>query len=77
MSAKAAQASRNALASLAREPGALIGGSIVCFFVVLALFAPLVAPYDPIASDWGAVRLPPDLAHPSARMISAATSFHG
>jgi peptide/nickel transport system permease protein len=49
---------------LLREPGAVIGGSIVLFFLALAVFAPLIAPYDPIASDWMAVRLPPDLAHP-------------
>jgi peptide/nickel transport system permease protein len=59
-----AQASRNALAGLAPEPGALIGGGIDCFLVILVLFAPIIAPYDPIASDWGAMRLPPDLAHP-------------
>jgi peptide/nickel transport system permease protein len=47
-----------------REPGALIGGGIVIFFVVLAVLAPIIAPYDPIASDWGAVRQPPDLVHP-------------
>ena len=52
------------MARLAREPGAIIGGTIVAFFVILAVFAPLVAPYDPIASDWGAIRMPPDLAHP-------------
>ncbi len=52
------------LARLVREPGALIGGTIVILFLTLAVFAPFVAPYDPLASDWGAVRLPPDLAHP-------------
>ena len=52
------------MARLAREPGAIIGGTIVAFFVILAVFAPFVAPYDPIASDWGAIRMPPDLAHP-------------
>ena len=61
---RAKRAPRSAIARLMREPGALVGGGIVLFFVVLALFAPLVAPYDPIASDWGAVRLPPDFAHP-------------
>ena len=50
--------------SLLREPAALIGGGIVLLFMALAIFAPLLAPYDPLASDWGAVRLPPDLGHP-------------
>ena len=49
---------------LLREPAALIGGGIVLLFMALAIFAPLLAPYDPLASDWGAVRLPPDLGHP-------------
>ncbi len=29
------------------------------FFILLALFAPLVAPYDPLATDWRAVRKAP------------------
>jgi peptide/nickel transport system permease protein len=62
--AKASPARASAMARLAREPGAVIGGTIVLIFVLLAVFAPLVAPYDPIASDWAAVRMPPDLAHP-------------
>src|SRR5581483_2920520 len=32
-------------------------------FVLIAIFAPMVAPYSPIATDWGAVRKPPSLAH--------------
>jgi peptide/nickel transport system permease protein len=47
-----------------REPGAVIGGAIVLIFVAVAALAPLIAPYDPLASDWGAVRLAPDMAHP-------------
>jgi peptide/nickel transport system permease protein len=52
------------LRRLLREPAAVIGGAILLFFVALALLAPYVAPYDPLASDWGSVRLAPDLAHP-------------
>ena len=55
---------RSTMARFAKEPAALIGGFIVLFFVTLAVFAPFIAPYDPIASDWGAVRLAPELAHP-------------
>jgi peptide/nickel transport system permease protein len=32
---------------LVRNPGALIGGFFVAVFVVVAVFAPLIAPYDP------------------------------
>lgn len=49
---------------LLREPSALIGGGIVLVFALMAVFAPLVAPYDPNASDWSAIRLGPTLAHP-------------
>lgn len=48
---------------LMREPSALIGGSIVLAFFLMAVFAPYLAPYDPNASDWMAVRQAPDLHH--------------
>lgn len=47
-----------------REPAALVGGGIVLLFLLIALLAPLLSPYDPVASDWGAIRQAPDLAHP-------------
>ena len=45
------------------QPGILIGGTIVLFFVVVAVFAPLIAPYDPLQSDWVSVRHAPSVAH--------------
>ena len=33
------------------------------FFVAVALAAPLVAPFDPLATDWRAVRKPPSALH--------------
>lgn len=51
------------LRRLLREPAAVIGAGIVLFFVVLALFAPWIAPYDPNAPDWMAIRQAPDAAH--------------
>jgi peptide/nickel transport system permease protein len=42
----------------------MIGAAVLAFFVVLALAAPLVSPYDPVATDWSAVRKPPSMAHP-------------
>lgn len=64
--------------ALPREPGTLIafwrrlrarrsailGLAIVALLVLMALFAPFVAPYDPTATDWGNVRGAPSLAHP-------------
>ncbi len=56
--------SRNALTRLLREPSALVGGFIVITFLVMAALAPLLAPYDPNASDWMAIREAPSWSHP-------------
>jgi peptide/nickel transport system permease protein len=50
---------QRALRRLARRRGAMVGLSFVVFFVLLALFAPWVAPYDPLATSWSAVRQAP------------------
>jgi peptide/nickel transport system permease protein len=42
---------RDAWARLRRNPGALVGFSIVGLFLVVALFAPLLAPEDPRVGD--------------------------
>ncbi|MGV7034784.1 ABC transporter permease [Methylobacterium symbioticum] len=49
---------------LAARRGAVIGLVIVVALVAVAALADLVAPYDPTATDWGAVRAAPSLAHP-------------
>jgi peptide/nickel transport system permease protein len=54
---------RRALLRLLQRKGAVIGLIVIATFILLALFAPLVAPYDPIASSWSLVRKPPSLAH--------------
>ena len=41
----------------------MIGLAIIALFVLLAIFAPFVAPYDPIATSWSAVRKAPSSAH--------------
>jgi peptide/nickel transport system permease protein len=48
---------------LLRRRGAAVGLVIVAFFVLLALLAPAVSPYDPLATSWTAVRKAPDAAH--------------
>jgi peptide/nickel transport system permease protein len=48
---------------LLREPSAMIGATIVLVFVVLALFATWIAPYDPNTPDWLAIRAAPSAAH--------------
>ncbi len=55
--------SRRALRRLARRRGALFGMAIVAFFVLVALLAPLLAPYDPLGTSWSEVRKAPSAAH--------------
>jgi len=55
--------SRRALRRLVRRKGAVIGLVAIATFILLALFAPFVAPYDPIATSWGLVRKPPSALH--------------
>jgi peptide/nickel transport system permease protein len=54
---------RRALRRLARRRVALVGLAVVLFFILVALAAPLLAPYDPIATDWRLVRKPPSAMH--------------
>ncbi len=54
---------RRAWRRLRRRRGALIGLAIVLVFIGMALFAPWVAPQDPIATSWGAIRQAPSAAH--------------
>jgi len=54
---------RLALRRLLRRRAAVVGLAVVMFFIALAVLAPLLAPYDPIATDWRAVRKPPSALH--------------
>jgi len=54
---------RLALRRLARRRVALVGLAVVLFFPVIALAAPLLAPYDSLATDWRLVRKPPSAMH--------------
>lgn len=48
---------------LARRKSALVGLVVVSLMVLVAIFAPLLAPYDPIAQSWTAVRKAPSAAY--------------
>jgi len=48
---------------LLRRGGAMFGLAVVLLFVLLALLAPWLAPYDPVATSWSAVRAAPSTAH--------------
>ncbi|WP_419898145.1 ABC transporter permease [Roseomonas sp. USHLN139] len=50
---------RRALRRFARHRLAMLGLAIVLVFVLVALLAPLIAPYDPIATSWSRIRKPP------------------
>ncbi|HEX8416197.1 MAG TPA: ABC transporter permease [Methylobacterium sp.] len=49
---------------LIARPSAVIGLAFVVALVAIAALADVIAPYDPSATDWGAVRSAPSLAHP-------------
>jgi peptide/nickel transport system permease protein len=48
---------------LVRRGGAMFGLAVVVFFVLLALLAPWIAPHDPLATSWSAVRAAPSAAY--------------
>ncbi len=48
---------------LIRRKGAVFGGAVVLLFVLAAIFAPYLTPYDPLATNWLAVRKPPSDAY--------------
>jgi peptide/nickel transport system permease protein len=54
---------RRAWRRLARRRSALIGAALVLGFVLLAVFAAWIAPQDPVATSWGAIRKPPSAEH--------------
>lgn len=54
---------KHILAKTLSNPLALIGFIIIATIMLLAIFAPLIAPYDPDAIDVKAILLPPSDAH--------------
>jgi peptide/nickel transport system permease protein len=52
-----------ALRRLRRRPMAVAGLTVATLFVLAALFAPLIAPYDPADTNFSAVLQPPSSAH--------------
>ncbi|MEM8587182.1 MAG: ABC transporter permease [Pseudomonadota bacterium] len=46
-----------------RHRPAIVGGGVVLIVVMVAVFAPLLAPYDPTATDWGKIRQAPSAEH--------------
>jgi peptide/nickel transport system permease protein len=54
---------RRGFRRLRRRHSAMFGLVVVLFFVVLALGAAWIAPQDPIATSWGAIRKAPSAEH--------------
>ena len=54
---------RRALRRLFQRKGAVVGIVVIVTFVLLALFAPWILPYDPIAANFALVRKPPSALH--------------
>lgn len=54
---------RQAVRRLARNRLAMLGLAIVVIFILLAVFAPFIAPYDPARSSFGARLKPPSGEH--------------
>jgi peptide/nickel transport system permease protein len=55
---------RRALRRFRRHRLAMFGLIVVTVFVLAALLAPWLAPYDPLETSWGRIRQPPSWAHP-------------
>ena len=54
---------RRAWRRLIKRRGAVIGMAVIVLFTLLAIFAPLIVPYDPIATSWSLVRKAPTSLH--------------
>ncbi|HMA06325.1 MAG TPA: ABC transporter permease [Ramlibacter sp.] len=59
VTARGATPGQRAWRRLVRRRGAMLGLVVVIVFVVMAVFAPYIAPYDPVATSWSAVRKAP------------------
>jgi peptide/nickel transport system permease protein len=55
--------SARAVRHLLKRKGAVFGLVLIALFILLAVFAAVVAPYDPAAQSWTSVRKAPSLAH--------------
>ncbi|MGJ4968163.1 MULTISPECIES: ABC transporter permease [unclassified Bradyrhizobium] len=51
------------LRRLVKRKGAMVGLCLITAFILLAVSAPVVAPYDPIKTSWALVRKAPSAAH--------------
>jgi peptide/nickel transport system permease protein len=55
---------RKSLRRFLRRPGAVVGALVIVAFVLIALFAPVIAPYEPAAMTFTSIEVPPSPGHP-------------
>jgi peptide/nickel transport system permease protein len=48
---------------LIKRKSAALGLAVIIAFVLIAVFAPLIVPYDPTQQSWTTIRKPPSLEH--------------
>ncbi len=65
----------DALRRMRRSPAAIIGATIIGFFVVVAIFAPLIAPFDPTRGNLADSYLPPSWEHPFGTNVQGQDVF--
>ena len=63
VTAREATPGQRAWRRLLRRRGAMLGLAVVVLFVLMALCASWIAPYDPVATSWSAVRKGPSAAY--------------
>ena len=66
---------RGALQRLVRDPFAIAGAIIVTIFVLVAVFAPLLAPYEPAGAQWGNQVTPSSVPGPSDDHLLGLDAF--
>jgi peptide/nickel transport system permease protein len=54
---------RRVLRRLFKRKGAVVGLVVIAAFILLAVLAPIITPYDPVATSWTLVRKPPSFLH--------------
>ena len=66
---------KGALQRLVRDPFAIVGAVIVTVFVLVAVFAPLLAPYEPAGAQWGNQITPSSVPGPSDDHLLGLDAF--
>src|SRR5215475_9480014 len=54
---------RRARRRLFKRKAAVLGLIVISTFILMALLAPLIVPFDPVAASWSLVRKPPAALH--------------